>query len=254
MTAPKDVKYPRAKTVTISVTKQIIDAAIPRKSNSCMIADAIKEQIPTVKWPAVDMATIRFTLGNFRYTYTTPNIVRNSIIAFDHGDKIKEFSFKLFGAGSQVTQAGKEAEKIGKKPVLKAEHWEPVKAALKETIKKTPVADIAEGVGVSERTIKEYVKPKGNIPTVTLASKLLHLAQEEYPDTPLSDIAEDAITEINDAQTPEEREALLKSELRRMKLTKESDRSIPQVNGGSLPKRHPNASIHRAYGARVMKP
>lgn len=88
----------------IDVTQEIIDDAIANCSNRCMVADAIKRAFPNAVRIRVDMQTIRWTdpVKQERYIYLTPAGAQQYIIAFDAGDEVKPFRFRLDRQGRQV--------------------------------------------------------------------------------------------------------------------------------------------------------
>lgn len=82
--------------MTITITRDVVEHAKQRDSSHCMIADAIREKTGA-KYVLVDVQSIR--LSNMRtrkrYTFLTPPIAQQAIIAFDQGKPIKPFSFSL---------------------------------------------------------------------------------------------------------------------------------------------------------------
>lgn len=99
----RTAKSPKVKLV---ITKEIIDAAIPRDSQHCMIADALKAARPDARCVSVDLATIRFTdpEKGCRYTYLTPRIAQVCLVNFDRAIKPEPFDFIL--RSGQVTRSG----------------------------------------------------------------------------------------------------------------------------------------------------
>jgi hypothetical protein len=102
--------------ITISVTDEILNVAIRDISSHCMIAEAIKAELPDAKRVSVDLATIRFTRGDKRYVYMTPAACQKSLLDFDAGEKIEPFSCRL-GRPSQIAKAGRHGKgsSVGKK-------------------------------------------------------------------------------------------------------------------------------------------
>ena len=88
---------PKAPRITISVTSELIEHSIKRDSSHCMIAEAIKDTVPGISPPSVDIQTIRFSdpKKRLRYTYLTPRIAQLAIIQFDQGKEPEPFSFQL---------------------------------------------------------------------------------------------------------------------------------------------------------------
>lgn len=100
------VRYKRLRSpvVPVVVAQRHIDTAIPKDSNHCMIADAIREAHPTFRAISVDTATIRFTdpEKKLRYVYLTPSPAIDALIDFDEGRAPAPFSFELRRA-AQIT-------------------------------------------------------------------------------------------------------------------------------------------------------
>src|SRR5262245_29675858 len=88
----------------INVTQEIIDGAVTNTSSRCMVADAVKKAFPRAVRIRVDMQTIRWTdpAQQKRYVYLTPARAQQYIIAFDAGDTIKPFRFRLDRQGRQI--------------------------------------------------------------------------------------------------------------------------------------------------------
>ena len=103
--------YPR---VQVAITQAHIDTAIPADSGHCMIADALREALPHVKGVAVDLQTIRFTDPKKaqRYTYLTPPIAQDYLVAFDQGQFLEPFTFNLTSP-IQVAHAGTKGKGSG---------------------------------------------------------------------------------------------------------------------------------------------
>lgn len=73
--------------VTLDITDEIINGAVPARSNACVIAEAIKTQVPNASLVSVDLATIRWsdkTAGK-RYVYLTPPGAQLLLYGFDRG-------------------------------------------------------------------------------------------------------------------------------------------------------------------------
>lgn len=70
-----------------SVTQEHIDAAKPKESGHCMIADAIKAKLPDVSHVVVDLQSIRYTdrRKGRRLTFWTPLLAQRMLLAFDNG-------------------------------------------------------------------------------------------------------------------------------------------------------------------------
>jgi hypothetical protein len=80
----------------IAVTQADIDRAIQSNSAKCVVAQAIARTLPDAMRIDVDTQTIRFTMNGERYAYLTPYSVTGYVIAFDAGDEITPFRFRLY--------------------------------------------------------------------------------------------------------------------------------------------------------------
>lgn len=89
--------------ITLDVTQEIINAAIPRDSSHCVIADALKAAVPDAQRISVDLATIRFTdrASQKRYVYLTPSPAQALLVNFDQGKRTGPFVLKL-GKPAQI--------------------------------------------------------------------------------------------------------------------------------------------------------
>ena len=87
MTPSKKAKAELRHQVTLNITDEIIDRAIRADSGGCVIADAIKAQVPNATGVSVDLATIRFSdkPAGKRYIYLTPDAAQLCVFAFDRG-------------------------------------------------------------------------------------------------------------------------------------------------------------------------
>jgi hypothetical protein len=108
----------------ILVERRHIDNAVRKDSHCCMIADAIKEQVPGSRYIVVDIQTIRFSdlKTKERYIYLTPHEAQWGIIRFDRGAKnIQPFEFHLrTPATIRKTNRRKGSKKNGKKRLAKS--------------------------------------------------------------------------------------------------------------------------------------
>jgi hypothetical protein len=122
----------RSPKLRLNVTQELIQAAIAKDSNHCMIAEAVKNAYPPARGVAVDLATIRFSDRNKRerYTYLTPRIAQAALVNFDQERKPEPFSFLLRGA--QVTSIRVDKRKSGEdiRPSSKAQKQATKKASL----------------------------------------------------------------------------------------------------------------------------
>lgn len=120
-----EAKKLRAPRVTVNITKEIVDRATRKSSSRCMIADAIKEQVPGAINISVDLQTIRWSdrEKGLRYSYLTPRLGQEALVRFDRGEKIPVFNFKLRGAQITTMMRGapgkqKPAHKLGPRQVV----------------------------------------------------------------------------------------------------------------------------------------
>jgi hypothetical protein len=107
----------RAPRFCAKATQAIVDEGVARNSNHCMLAEAIKEAYPKLKFISVDIQTIRATdmEKRERYVWLTPRKCQVEIINFDRGIKPKPFQFEL--RDGQTLAAGKtynEKKKMAK--------------------------------------------------------------------------------------------------------------------------------------------
>src|SRR5215510_473199 len=122
---PKQVRIPRPR---FQITQDIIDNACRQDSRHCMIAEAVKKQIPNATKVIVDIATIRFTdqKKGFRYIYLTPPIAQKALVDFDDGISIAPFSFRVKTAQvTSIVATGEDGKrtivhKLGQPKVTKA--------------------------------------------------------------------------------------------------------------------------------------
>lgn len=91
--------------VLLRVTDEIIDRSVPKSSEHCMVADAVKVAFPTAKAVSVDLATVRFSDPGkgLRYIYLTPRIAQEQLIEFDEGRRPYAFQCELTRAAQIVT-------------------------------------------------------------------------------------------------------------------------------------------------------
>lgn len=82
----------------IQVERKHIEQGIARDSRHCMIADAIKQRIPSAQYIMVDVQSIRFSdkEEGIRYVFFTPARAQANLLKFDQGDpSLKPFTFEL---------------------------------------------------------------------------------------------------------------------------------------------------------------
>lgn len=112
-------KYPKSPKVTISITKELIEASKVRNSSHCMIAQAVKEAFPTASRVMVDLQSVRFTdpKKGLRYTYLTPERAKNALIEFDQGRIPPPFTCTL--AKAHITRANIKNLGVEEKAAIK---------------------------------------------------------------------------------------------------------------------------------------
>jgi hypothetical protein len=89
MTSPTRIK--------LSITQELIADALQRDSAHCVIAEAIRQQVPNACMVQVDMRTARWSnpLTEERFVYLTPDKAQEIIIRFDQGMEIKPVEITL---------------------------------------------------------------------------------------------------------------------------------------------------------------
>lgn len=117
-----------APVLKVNVLAHHIDCAIRLNSNSCMIAEAIKELYPKFSHVAVDLQSIRMTdrEKGVRYIYLTPRVAQVALVLFDKGKRMRPISFTLKGAHTVAAyvvnrQKGKpvrERVKLGRRRII----------------------------------------------------------------------------------------------------------------------------------------
>ena len=96
------------KTLSVNVTKEIIEMSKRCNANLCMVAEAIHQKWPKAAFIFVDTSTIRFTLDGIRYWFLPPPKVKTFIAAYDRQETIKPFKFSTPNC-VRVTTAGEGA-------------------------------------------------------------------------------------------------------------------------------------------------
>lgn len=96
---------PKLASIRVHIEQHHIDNAEVRNSHRCMIADAIREEIPGAKFISVDLQSIRFSIFDEnryreegvgrRYHYFTPTIAQVALLKFDQGKKLRPLSFTM---------------------------------------------------------------------------------------------------------------------------------------------------------------
>lgn len=97
----------RAPRISVHVSQKVINEAVARNSNHCMVAEAIKEKYPELRYVSVDIQTIRATdrAKRERYVWLTPRSVQVPIIKFDAGIRPQPFGFQC--REGQVIESGR---------------------------------------------------------------------------------------------------------------------------------------------------
>ena len=110
----------------IEVTADDIAQATRSDSVRCVVVQAVARSIPDATRIDVDLQAVRFTIGDQRLLYLTPYTVQGYIVAFDAGDDIIPFGFRLQNpqvskrrrrteAGNAINSAQTRARRIPKK-------------------------------------------------------------------------------------------------------------------------------------------
>lgn len=97
-----------AATTLVEVTQQDIDKALANDSSKCVVATAIARTFPKATHISVDVHAVKFTNGERRYTYLCPYPVAEYIVAFDAGDELHPFKFRLRDDQRMVVQRRKK--------------------------------------------------------------------------------------------------------------------------------------------------
>ena len=127
------------KYTTIHVTQEDIDRALKRQSARCVVATAIARSIPGATKVAVDLQALRFTVDGERHVYFTPPGAVGYVVAFDAGDTIHPFSFRL-----------SEAHRL---PIAPARPKSP--AGIERTRARNRVAAANRAITQAEQTLSE---------------------------------------------------------------------------------------------------
>lgn len=110
----------------VTVTKEIINAAVPKQSGHCMISDAVSAAAKRMGWRIgkvlTDLQTIRFTDldKKRRIICWTPRLGQLKLLEFDHGVKPTPFSFRLRAVQiiESKSRAKRSKTRQGNKPKL----------------------------------------------------------------------------------------------------------------------------------------
>lgn len=100
----------------VEITQDIIDNSMRQNSGHCMIAEAIKQQVPNAKQVSVDLQTIRFsdTVKQKRYIFLTPRIAQQALIRFDQGLPVEPFEMAI--TPSQIVPIRQDARRAPRDP------------------------------------------------------------------------------------------------------------------------------------------
>jgi hypothetical protein len=149
------MEVPDIKSHKIEVSKEIIEFSKKTHRSQCMVAQAIRRDLPGAWSVKVTSDTIKFNIGGegeskeqgFRYCYDTPGRVGLAIAKFDSEGpgSIEPFSFKLdarqglvapiIKKGSQkksTHKKGAKRENLGKRCAVRRYHGLAVVTAAKE--------------------------------------------------------------------------------------------------------------------------
>jgi hypothetical protein len=107
--------------VVATVTAEDITTAVPRNSNTCMVAESLKRAKPKLRHIAVDIQTIRATdpEKGERYIWLTPRSIQQAIVDFDAEIKPKPFQFKLWDGQTILAGRNRPSNKRAYKAKLR---------------------------------------------------------------------------------------------------------------------------------------
>ncbi len=145
---PKKLGY--APWVTIEVTDRIINAAVPKSSSHCIVAEAVRQQIPNAQFIAVDLQTIRWSNPekDERYTYLTPRIAQVALVKWDQGATPEPFKCKL--RNGQTTRRGHYGVRLNKLEMRRPKHGSGSESCVPDRVggRTPPIGALASGAGV----------------------------------------------------------------------------------------------------------
>lgn len=85
-----------ARQIHVKVTQADIDAGVAKDSARCVVATAIARTLPGASRIGVDVQTVRFTdADGVRRVYLVPPAVAGYVVAFDAGEDLVPFDFRL---------------------------------------------------------------------------------------------------------------------------------------------------------------
>lgn len=81
----------------VKISETDIRLAVKKNSHRCMIAEAIRRDIPHANRVMVDLQSIRYTddQAGIRYFFFTPPVAQEALLAFDEGRPVQPFEFDL---------------------------------------------------------------------------------------------------------------------------------------------------------------
>lgn len=171
----------------IEVGQADIEKAVTKDSAHCVVAQALARTFPDARSIGVDANTIRFTRGHGetskRYTYATPSAVYQYVVAFDAGDEIHPFTFRLYDdqrfivRRRRTTDLGKKVDNAGA-VVRRAERKAEIVAA-------DPAASEAERTVARERA--EVARAEHKLARAQAAAAPKQTT-EKLPDVPAEEI------------------------------------------------------------------
>jgi hypothetical protein len=88
--------------ITVDVTADDVAQALKKASGKCAVAVALARTLPNAHHIEVDIQTVRWSDETGRHVYLTPWAVQGYIVAFDGGDEIHPFRFRLDDAHHRV--------------------------------------------------------------------------------------------------------------------------------------------------------
>jgi hypothetical protein len=154
------------KYTTIRVEQTDIDQALRKKSGRCVVATAMARSIDGAHHVDVDMQTVRFTVDGERRVYLTPPAAVGYVVAFDAGDDIHPFAFRL-SEGHRVsvrqdkmTPAGAERKRTRNAVARAKEKKERAQLKLDEvTAQPDPdPVDVAEAEAIAKKATRDVAK------------------------------------------------------------------------------------------------
>lgn len=91
----------------VDITSDLIEKSERADSGHCMIAEAIKSQIPGASCVSVDLQGIRYSLPKIgvRVMHLTPGKAQSALLDFDEEQHVKPFKFRL-GPPAWVSKMG----------------------------------------------------------------------------------------------------------------------------------------------------